>query len=311
MHPTSQALRRPLLIISALIASIGALTVGAQLASAHHANIVAADVACSGQVTFTTSAWEGQGEGEELISSRTNSSVDVTYRIADAGADIFVTNGHFDQANGFQFGGSFTWPASNPNSITIYSTPQVPWANNSPGGGFASAAITRPTGCANASASVAVACINTGGQVTVTLVNHDIFGPADFTVGNPTSSATQVVAVPANGTSTVLFAGLPDGSYTVPVLAGGRDLSIPFVVACVPATTTTIAAPKVVSEAPVPTTTVAPAAVTTTTTITTTTPAVASLPATGSSTVPGLLIGAALVAMGGGAAFAARRRRPA
>lgn len=310
MHPTSQALRRPLIIISALIASIGAFTIGASVASAHHSNIVAADVNCSGAVTFTTSAWEGQGEGEEFTNSRTNPSVDVTYRINDAGADIFVANGAFSEANGFQFQGSFIWPASNPESITIYSTPQAPWANNSPGGGFASATITRPTGCANPSASLTVQCAASGGTVVVTLVNGDIFWPMDFSVGNPVTGTVQVVTVAADSTSTVTFTGIPDGSYTVPVLAGSDDLSQDFVVACDETPTTTTSGPTttVASAGPVPTTTTVASAGPVPTT---TTAVVASLPATGSSTMTGVLIGTALVALGGMAAFAARRRRPA
>jgi len=73
-----------------------------------------------------------------------------------------------------------------------------------------------------------VACTETGGQVTVTLVNTAAAGSAEpitFVVTDPRDGATTTKVVAAGASAAVVLADLPDGSYDIGVSADGKALA--------------------------------------------------------------------------------------
>jgi uncharacterized repeat protein (TIGR01451 family) len=80
--------------------------------------------------------------------------------------------------------------------------------------------VERELQCLDGLGEVALLLANTGGE------------PAVFRVEHPITHAVESVEVPAGGSATRRFAGLPDGSWTIPVQAGDDDLSLTVEVNC-------------------------------------------------------------------------------
>jgi len=82
-----------------------------------------------------------------------------------------------------------------------------------------------------ASVEQSVQCLDGFGEVTLLLANTG--GDAvDFRVEHPITHAVETVNVPAGGSATRRFSGLPDGTWTIPVQAGDDDLSQEVEVDC-------------------------------------------------------------------------------
>jgi len=74
-------------------------------------------------------------------------------------------------------------------------------------------------------------CVDGAGEVTLLLANTG--GDAvEFRVEHPITHVVETVNVPAGGSATRRFAGLPDGAWTIPVQAGDEDLSQAVEVNC-------------------------------------------------------------------------------
>ena len=206
-------------------------------ASAHHPEIEAS-VGCSGVVNFTTTAWDNSNVIDYPLDTefggdkaRTNSDILVWY-VANGSASIVpIVHGSFSAGNGFSFGGSFTWPASNPTSIEIFAQAQVLWQSGSAAGDSRSTTVLRPDECpSNPAATSKAVCVAGDGGIAVTFTNPGPFGqPVTFSVTNPASAD---VTVQPGGSVTVTYGGLEDGQRTISINIGETDYSQTQTVFC-------------------------------------------------------------------------------
>ncbi|MEP7202497.1 MAG: hypothetical protein ABI894_07805 [Ilumatobacteraceae bacterium] len=199
-------------------------------ASAHHSNI-AASVDCNGTVSWTASSWATGPSG-------TNPDIRVTKTVGSTTTS--VQNGAFNNANNYQFSGTFPWP-SGAASIIVTSKPYAPWGNGVVSNTGSSVTITKPSNCAGQpGVAKAVSCVNTSpghgdGKIVLTLSNNaGIFASSVvFKVYNPDQTTSFTNYSVATGTSTaVTFTPLADGSHTVKILVGTADYTQTFTVDC-------------------------------------------------------------------------------
>jgi hypothetical protein len=94
-------LRRLLSAIFILLGAITVVPVFSGIASAHHSEI-SASVACDGTVSWTAKSWSTGAEG-------TNPDIRVTKTVNSVTTP--VGQGAFNNANNYQFSGTFAWPA--------------------------------------------------------------------------------------------------------------------------------------------------------------------------------------------------------
>ena len=220
-------------IFTAVLVLLGAIVIVPGFggtASAHHSNI-AASVACNGTVSWTASSWATGASG-------TNTDIRVTKTVGSTTTS--VQNGVFNNANNYQFSGTFAWPTG-ATSIIVSSKPFAPWGNGTVSNTGSSVTVTKPNNCAGQpGVAKAVSCVNTtpghgDGKIVLTLTNNaGLFAsPVVFKVYNPDQTSTFTNYSVATGTSTdVTFASLTDGSHTVKILVGSADHSQTFNVDC-------------------------------------------------------------------------------
>ncbi|HEY0520214.1 MAG TPA: hypothetical protein VGC84_12040, partial [Ilumatobacteraceae bacterium] len=194
------------------------------IASAHHSNITAS-VACSGTVSWTATSWATGPSG-------TNPDIRVFKQIGSAAA-VQIGSGAFNDANNYQFSGTFQWPANTP-SMVISSKPFGTWGNGVVSTTGSSVTITKPANCpSQPGVAQAVSCINITspgngeGKVVLTLTNNaGAYGsdavftvfPVDATVGG-----TQYTV--ASGASKVAtFTAIADGSHFVKITVAGTPV---------------------------------------------------------------------------------------
>jgi uncharacterized repeat protein (TIGR01451 family) len=210
-------------ICTAILVLLGAIIVVPAFGgtvSAHHSNIEAS-VACSGTVTWKATSWATGPSG-------TNSDIRVFKQIG-AAAPVQIGSGQFNNANAYQFTGTFTWPA-NTASMVISSKPFAPWGNGVVSNTGSSVTITKPANCpSQPGVARSVSCVNTApgngsGTVVVTLTNAagPYGAPVTFKVFavDQTTGGTNYV-VNSGATTPVTFTGIADGSHFVKVLVVG------------------------------------------------------------------------------------------
>ena len=221
-------------LITAILILLGAVTVVplfGGIASAHHSNIDAS-VTCTGTVSWTASSWATGPAG-------TNSDIRVFLKI-DNGAATQIAQGAFNDADNYQFSGTFAWP-NGANKVTVSDQPFAKWGNgvDSPVG--SSVTINKPSNCpSQPGASKAVSCANTAaghgdGTVVITLTNSagPWAGNAIFKVYNPDQTSTHSNYNVASGQSQqVTFSGLADGNHFVKITSGSSDFTQSFTIDC-------------------------------------------------------------------------------
>jgi hypothetical protein len=234
-------LRRLFTAILVLLGAVTVVPVFSGLASAHHSNIEAS-VACDGTVSWTAKSWSTGAEG-------TNTDIRVTKTVGTTTTQ--VGQGAFNNANNYQFSGTFPWPTG-ATSITVTSTPNAPWGNGVVSNVGSSVTVSKPTNCpGQPGVSKAVSCSNTSaghgdGTIVLTLSNNagGFASNVSFDVYTPDQTTTKATySVAAGQTKQVTFSGLADGPHTVKIISGVTDLSQSFVVDCdspIPATSKTV-----------------------------------------------------------------------
>ncbi len=163
-----------------------------------------------------------------------------------------ITHGAFNNANNYQFSGTFAWPA-NTDSMIISSKPIAAWGNGTVSTTGSSVTIYKPSNCpSQPGVAKSVSCVNTApgngsGTIVLTLTNDA--GPygADVTfkvynVDQTTGGTNHTVS--SGGSKTVTFTGIADGSHFVKIVVVGSnaDKTQNFTVDCdapVPSVTNT------------------------------------------------------------------------
>jgi uncharacterized repeat protein (TIGR01451 family) len=220
---------RRLVVVLAL--ALGAVPLLQGVASAHHAEVTAS-IDCDSMVSFTAEAWAGSGTPgtPQWALSRTNTDVRVWYTV-DGGPQITVADGQaFNQANNFQFSGSFQAPAA--GTIRVFAQAETNWANGVAGGGvWDTGALTRPTNCGAPDVKVQKSSSATdvlpGDQFTYTLTVTN--------VGNATATNVQLRdSIPASLTIVSMPAGCSaagnDVTCAIGDLAAGQSASVDITV---------------------------------------------------------------------------------
>jgi hypothetical protein len=127
----------------AVIATGVAVVASVAPASAHHADIVASVVCAedgSYVVSYTATAWSGPTN-----ESRTNPDVIISAAL-NGGAPTQVGSGAFNLANGFQFTGQFSAPAST-TTVQVIVLANGEWGNGFDGGQQAMTDVLTPPEC--------------------------------------------------------------------------------------------------------------------------------------------------------------------
>lgn len=82
------------------------------------------------------------------------------------------------------------------------------------------------------SVSSSAECVNTSGTITITLANTGGDLPVTFVVTDPRNQSTTTKTVNPHQSDTVKLTGFPDGTVTIPVVAGGTHLDQTLTVKC-------------------------------------------------------------------------------
>jgi len=244
MNSGMETMRQARRLLSAVLVLLGMVIIVPAFsgtASAHHSNI-SASVACSGTVSWTATSWATGPAG-------TNTDIRVFKTVGSTTTQI--GQGAFNEANGYQFSGTFTWPA-NTNSLTVTSKPYATWGNGTVSPIGSSVTLTKPASCpGQPGVSKSVSCTNSSpgngdGNVTLTLTNNagQFAGSVTFKVFNPDQTTLSTdYTVASGGSKTVTYGGLADGNHTVKIKVGTADYSQSFVIDCdspVPSVTRTV-----------------------------------------------------------------------
>ena len=204
------------------------------IVSAHHSNIDAS-VACDGTVSWKATSWATGPAG-------TNPDIRV-FKAIDGGAQQQIAKGEFNDANNYQFSGTFQW-TSGANSITVTSTPYATWGNGTVSPVGSSITIYKPSNCAGQpGVSKSVSCANTSaghGDGTAVLTLSNTAGAFAGDVIFKVYQVDQTASLPnptsytvAHGASkAVSFGPLADGSHFVKILVGTADYTQNFTVDC-------------------------------------------------------------------------------
>src|SRR6476659_3647505 len=227
-------LRRIFTAVLVLLGAVLIIPAFGGTVSAHHSNIDAS-VACDGTVSWKATSWATGPAG-------TNSDIRV-FKAIDGGAQQQIAKGAFNDANNYQFSGTFQW-TSGANSTTVTSTPFATWGNGTVSPVGSSMTIYKPSNCAGQpGVSKSVSCVNTSaghgdGTAVLTLSNTAgafaadvIFSvyPIDRTTTPPNPTNYTVVH---GASKTVSFGPLADGSHFVKILVGTADYTQSFTVDC-------------------------------------------------------------------------------
>lgn len=211
-------------ICTAIVVLLGAVLIVPAFggtASAHHSNIEAS-ADCTGTVSWKATSWATGPSG-------TNPDIRVFKQIG-AAAPVQIGSGAFNDANNYQFGGTFTWPTG-VNSMIISSQPFGVWGNGMVSTTGSSVTIYKPSNCPNQpGVTQAVSCINNTspgngeGKIIVTLTNAagPYGSPVTFKVYNvdQTTGGTNYTVV-SGGSTPVTFTGIADGQHFVKISAVG------------------------------------------------------------------------------------------
>src|SRR3954468_20095495 len=227
-------LRRLFTAVLVLLGAILIVPAFSGTVSAHHSNI-SASVACDGTVSWKATSWATGPAG-------TNSDIRV-FKAIDGGAQQQIAKGAFNDADNYQFTGTFQW-TSGANSITVTSTPFATWGNGTVSPVGSSITIYKPSNCAGEpGVSKSVACVNTSaghgdGSAVLTLSNTAgafagdvIFKVYQIDQSTATPNPTSYT-VAHGGSKAVSFGPLADGSHFVKILVGTTDYTQNFTVDC-------------------------------------------------------------------------------
>lgn len=203
----------------ALACVLGIAGWSASVAAACHSEVTAS-IDCSGNVSWTATAWTGPDANDQ---SRTNN--DVRVYVWDSASSSYreIARGQFTKANGFSFSGTFS--AGSASSVQLKVQEAAPWGNGdspaearlvtamksgcSSGGGTTTPSPAQPAPAQPVAPPAAVPA------PTITLVKLERAGTAGFTGGPITVKVGDFVAyqmvVTNTGTSTVSVALRDDG----------------------------------------------------------------------------------------------------
>ena len=214
------------LLLTGLVTTVPML---AGIASAHHPDITAS-AACTGVVSWTSTAWAGETDKPKTAKnenelSRTNADIEISLQIVSGTGTVpAVVHGAYSKANGYTFGGTFTWPTG-ATAISVKATARAKWANGvSSGDSRMTSNIAKPTNCAGApSVAMAVSCVagtpgNGDGKVIFTFTNNGV-GPfataVSYTIPAFNGTAATTFSVAKGATLTKTYTPIVDGDYTV------------------------------------------------------------------------------------------------
>jgi uncharacterized repeat protein (TIGR01451 family)/LPXTG-motif cell wall-anchored protein len=214
-------LRRILTAIAILLGATIIVPAFGGTVSAHHSEI-AASVDCTGTVAWQASSWTTGLDG-------TNPDIRV-YTEINGGSPSEVAAGAFNDANNYQFSGTFAWPTG-ANTVLVGSRPVGLWGNGALSTEGSSVTLTKPSDCpSQPGVAQAVSCINNTspgngeGRIVVTLTNAagPYGSPVTFSVYNvdQTSGGTDYTVV-SGGSQLVTFSGIADGQHFVKISVVG------------------------------------------------------------------------------------------
>lgn len=185
-HVLSRKLFRGALGLALLIAVTAVWFVPA--ASAHN-SLIRASMDCGGVVSFTATAWAGP-----TAASRTNSDVRVSSSSDNGRTWVQVASGHFDQADGFSFSG--TYSAGTSTAVRLKVQEIANWGDGArpAGPGFTSA--TRPTNCATTTTTTTTTTTATT-PTTTTPTTTTTTATTPTTPTTPTTATTPTTTIPS------------------------------------------------------------------------------------------------------------------
>lgn len=229
-------LRRILATGVLIIGMISVIPMFAGIASAHHPEITAS-VDCTATVSFTSTAWAGDG----TAASRRNADIAVTLQIVSGTGTVpAAVHGAYTTANNYQFTGTFAWPAG-ANSIKLTATAIAKWGNNNPAGDSRTTpVIVKPTNCGGTpGVATSQSCTDGAGTVVFTFTNtatSPFAGAVTYTIPAFSGMAAQTFTVDKGATVTKTYTDVADGAYTLLITSGVSPNVTPqtqtFTVAC-------------------------------------------------------------------------------
>ena len=204
------------MLVVGLLASVVTFAVGTGVALAHH-TVLSASVDCARTVSFTATSWSTGVEGS-------NPKIEVGYTYGADPTSVVVTTGAFgpgSEGTPDSFSGTFQWPASNPESITVYSVPRDNWGDGVSPEDPATFMLSKPGECSGTTgASVGnIKCVSnntSSADVTFAVTGGNL--SSVFQITSPSGYPTQTVApgVPVTVTlSNLANNGAFQVSYTV------------------------------------------------------------------------------------------------
>ena len=184
-----------------VIAATAALLV-APFASAHYATVTAS-LDCNGTVSYTVKSWV-QTADTKTVKNLQGENPDI--QLVDSLGN--TESGAFNNADGFQFSGSYT-VATSVTSLTLTPSAVAAWGDNEGPGTYTAQAITitRPTNCVK---SPTLSTSLSPSSVTVGQSTHDT---ATLTGATSNAGGSVTYTVYTNNTCNTVAAG--EGTFTV------------------------------------------------------------------------------------------------
>jgi hypothetical protein len=204
---------------SAVALTVATLALTATAAGAHHAEVTAS-ANCSGVVSFTDAAWEGQGAAGsvEREQSRTNPTIEVAWGTGGEAGSFTVLpqkpEYRFGADNGYDFADSFSPGAAAGSVVTVRVRALAPWANGAVDTQSRYATATIPAPCTVP--TVAVVCPSSVVFGTAATYTATPTGDGPFTYqwtlnGAPIAGATSsTVSVTRNNASDAVAVTVKD-----------------------------------------------------------------------------------------------------
>ncbi|HRE01011.1 MAG TPA: LPXTG cell wall anchor domain-containing protein, partial [Ilumatobacteraceae bacterium] len=208
-------MRRAIMVITAMLASLVTFAVGADVALAHHSEI-SASVDCANTISWTATSWSTGDSG-------TNNKVKVWYTTSSSSTQVTLTDtGKFNASNSYKFSGTLAWPGS-VTSVTIWVQEQVKWgANQNLAGpaGAASITVKKPTTCPGTPQppTSTVTCASATSATVVVRFGSSAGGSSSaYAITSPTTnvSPSSFTIAAAGGTRDVTFSNVGNGNLTV------------------------------------------------------------------------------------------------
>lgn len=219
-----------------VVGMISVIPMFAGTASAHHPEITAS-VDCTATVSFTSTAWAGDG----TAASRRNADIAVTLQIVSGTGTVpAAIHGAYTTANNYQFSGTFTWPVG-ANSITVKATAIAKWGNGTAAGDTRTTpVIVKPTNCGGTpGVATGQSCTDGSGTVVFTFTNTAVSpfaGAVTYSIPAFAGAPAQTFTVDKGATVTRTYTDVADGSYTLLITSGVSPNLTPqtqtFTVAC-------------------------------------------------------------------------------